>query len=165
VASFGEELRRERELREISLHEVAEATKIGRRYLEAMERNDLAALPGGVIDRGFVRAYCEYIGVDADSMINAYLLELQGRVPRPDSPEPALLRGPGRGRAVAPSPGPAGPAVPRAVRWAVIALLVAGLLAAVYLVLRFEVAGPPESGTSPPGPAVPAAAAEGGGVG
>jgi cytoskeletal protein RodZ len=73
--SFGEELRRERELRQISLREVAQATKINIRYLEAMERNDFAYLPGGLFNRGFVRAYCKHIGVDPEAMVNAYLLE------------------------------------------------------------------------------------------
>jgi transcriptional regulator with XRE-family HTH domain len=73
--SFGEELRRERELRRISLREVATATKINLRYLEAMERNEFTDLPGGLFNRGFVRAYCEYIGVDPEGMVNAYLLE------------------------------------------------------------------------------------------
>ena len=73
--SFGEELKRERELREISLREVSESTKISLRYLEALERNDFGALPGGVFNRGFVRAYSQYIGVDPDTMVDAYMLQ------------------------------------------------------------------------------------------
>ena len=38
LASFGEELRREREIRGISLKEIADATKISKRFLEAIER-------------------------------------------------------------------------------------------------------------------------------
>ena len=53
--SFGEEIRRERELRQISLREVAQATKINLRYLEAMERNEFGYLPGGLFNRAFVR--------------------------------------------------------------------------------------------------------------
>jgi cytoskeletal protein RodZ len=139
VASFGEELRRERELREISLPEVAEATKIGRRYLEAMERNDFDSLPGGVIDRGFVRAYCDYIGVDAESMINAYLLERQNRAARRESAGPGLLRG--NGQAVRASTGErrgARSSVPRRIGWVLLALALAGLLAGVYLMLRLQ---------------------------
>jgi transcriptional regulator with XRE-family HTH domain len=140
VASFGEELRRERELREISLHEVAEATKIGRRYLEAMERNDLDSLPGGVIDRGFVRAYCDYIGVDAESMINAYLLERQNRQARRESAEPNLLRGRGNAgtRASTRARAAGRSTVPRRIGWALLALALAGLLAGLYLVLTLE---------------------------
>jgi len=73
--SFGEELRRERELREITLGEIARATKIDIRRLEALESNDFGVLPEGLYRRGFIRAYCQHIGVDPESMVNAYLLE------------------------------------------------------------------------------------------
>ena len=87
--SFGDELRRERELRQISLREVSQATKISLRYLEALERNDFAGLPGGAFNRGFVRAYSEHIGIDSEAMVNAYLLEEQ----RGDPSVAGLLRG------------------------------------------------------------------------
>ena len=79
MSSFGEELKRERELREISLREISEATKVNLRYLDALERNDFERLPGGVFNKGFVRAYAEYIGVDPETMVNAYLLEERGQ--------------------------------------------------------------------------------------
>lgn len=71
--SFGEELKRERELREITLLEVSESTKISLRHLEALERNAFEKLPGGVFNRGFVRAYSKFIGVDPESMVDAYM--------------------------------------------------------------------------------------------
>ena len=74
--SFGECLRRERELRRISLRDVAEATKINVRYLEALERNDFTFLPAGAFTRGFIRSYARYIGTDENEMVNAYLYEL-----------------------------------------------------------------------------------------
>ena len=77
MPSFGESLKRERELREITLREISEATKINLRYLESLEKNDFRHLPGGVFNKGFVRAYAEFIGVDAEGMVNAYLLEDQ----------------------------------------------------------------------------------------
>ncbi len=91
--SFGEEIRRERELRQISLREVAQATKINLRYLEAMERNDFAYLPGGLFNRAFVRAYCQHIGVDSESMVNAYLLEEQSQAGTAKDTDSGLLRG------------------------------------------------------------------------
>lgn len=75
--SFGEELKRERELRDISLREISESTKISRRYLEALESNEFESLPGGVFNRGFVRAYSKFIGVDPESMVDAYMQEEQ----------------------------------------------------------------------------------------
>lgn len=75
MPSFGETMRRERELRQISLREISESTKINLRYLDALERDDFRHLPGGVFNKGFVRAYSQYIGVDPESMVNAYLDE------------------------------------------------------------------------------------------
>jgi hypothetical protein len=76
MASFGEELKRERELRDISLKEIAEATKISIRFLEALEQNHFDILPGGIFNRGFIRAYARFIGIDGEEMVNAYLHEL-----------------------------------------------------------------------------------------
>jgi len=44
---FGERLKRERELREVSLEEVAKSTRIGTRFLEALENEQWERLPGG----------------------------------------------------------------------------------------------------------------------
>jgi len=72
LASFGEELRREREIRGISLKEIADATKISKRFLEAIERNDHKTLPAPVFTRGFVREYARYVGLNAEDMVNRY---------------------------------------------------------------------------------------------
>jgi cytoskeleton protein RodZ len=72
LASFGDELRREREIRGISLKEIADSTKISRRFLEAIERNDHKTLPAPVFTRGFVREYARYLGLNADDMVNRY---------------------------------------------------------------------------------------------
>ena len=72
LASFGEELRREREIRGISLKEIADATKISKRFLEAIERNDHNTLPAPVFTRGFVREYARYLGLNSEEMVNRY---------------------------------------------------------------------------------------------
>jgi cytoskeletal protein RodZ len=72
LASFGEELRREREIRGISLKEIADATKISKRFLEAIERNDHVTLPAPVFTRGFVREYARYVGLNVEEMVNRY---------------------------------------------------------------------------------------------
>jgi cytoskeleton protein RodZ len=72
LASFGEELRKEREIRGISLKEIADATKISKRFLEALERNDHRTLPAPVFTRGFVREYARYVGLNAEEMVNRY---------------------------------------------------------------------------------------------
>ena len=92
MSSFGEELKRERELREFTLRDVSESTKISLRHLEALERNDFEQLPGGVFNRGFVRAYAQFIGVDPEAMVNAYLLEEQARSSRSSGQDRYLRR-------------------------------------------------------------------------
>jgi len=126
MPSFGKELRRERELRGIGLREVAEATKVNIRYLEAMERDDFEHLPGGVFNRGFVRAYAQFIGIDPDAMVNAYLMEEQAQTGHRASDSESLLRGrrsgkvvPDEGRAVA-EDRPSRPIL----RWSLVGLLV-----------------------------------------
>ncbi|HEX6097572.1 MAG TPA: RodZ domain-containing protein [Thermoanaerobaculia bacterium] len=72
LASFGEDLRREREIRGISIREIADATKISKRFLEALERNDHKTLPAPVFTRGFVREYARYVGLNSEEMVNRY---------------------------------------------------------------------------------------------
>jgi len=72
LALFGEELRREREIRGISLKEIADSTKISKRFLEAIERNDHKTLPAPVFTRGFVREYARYLGLNSEEMVNRY---------------------------------------------------------------------------------------------
>lgn len=73
-AGFGEHLRREREMRGISLDEICSATRIGTRFLTAMETEQWDQLPGGVFNRGFVRAVAHHLGLDEESLIAEYML-------------------------------------------------------------------------------------------
>jgi transcriptional regulator with XRE-family HTH domain len=72
LATFGEELKREREIRGISLKEISDATKISKRFLEAIERNDHKTLPAPVFTRGFVREYARYLGLNSEDVVNRY---------------------------------------------------------------------------------------------
>jgi cytoskeletal protein RodZ len=72
LASFGEELRREREIRGISLKEISDATKISKRFLEAIELNNHRTLPAPVFTRGFVREYARYLGLNVDEIVTRY---------------------------------------------------------------------------------------------
>lgn len=154
MSSFGEVMRRERELREITLREIAEATKINLRYLEALERNDFGRLPGGVFNKGFVRAYAQFIGVDPESMVTAYLEEEQ----RQSAAEQARRE---RSRG---APAPAGRAARRGGArsepdpkrlWAAVAIVAAAVLVAVILVVLAILQG---RGASPEGGDDPASA-------
>ena len=70
--NFGERLKRERELREVSPNEVVVATRISLRFLEALENEDWEKLPGGIFNRGFVRAIARYLGLDEESLLAEY---------------------------------------------------------------------------------------------
>ena len=76
ILTFGEELRRERLIREVSLEEISTATKISVRLLTALEKSDLTRLPAPVFTRGFIRSYSRHLGLDPDEMVNAYLADL-----------------------------------------------------------------------------------------
>ncbi len=69
---FGDGLRAERELRGIALDDIAVATRVSVRNLQALEAERFAELPGGVFNRGFVRAYARFCGLDEDWAVAGY---------------------------------------------------------------------------------------------
>ena len=72
MGSFGENLRRERELRGVDLRDIAEATNISLRFLQALEQDRSDVLPGGIFPKAFVRQYATYLGLDADRLVTEY---------------------------------------------------------------------------------------------
>jgi cytoskeleton protein RodZ len=70
--NFGERLKREREMREVSLEELTKATRISTRFLLALENEDWEKLPGGVFGHGFVRTIARYLGLDEESLLGEY---------------------------------------------------------------------------------------------
>jgi cytoskeleton protein RodZ len=72
MGTFGERLKREREMREVSLKEVTTATRIGPRFLEALENEEWDKLPGGIFNRGFVRSIARYLGLDEENLLAEY---------------------------------------------------------------------------------------------
>lgn len=73
AGSFGAWLRRQREAREVGLREIAEASKISLRYLEALEQDRFEILPAPVFAKGFLREYARFVGLDADDVVNRFL--------------------------------------------------------------------------------------------
>jgi cytoskeletal protein RodZ len=72
-ADFGSRMRQAREQRGVSLRQIAERTKISVSQLEALERNDISRLPGGIFSRAFVRSYAAEIGVDPEQTVREFL--------------------------------------------------------------------------------------------
>jgi cytoskeletal protein RodZ len=72
-ADFGLKMKRAREDRGVSLRHIAEVTKISMSALEALERNDISRLPGGIFSRAFVRSYAIEIGLDPEQTVREFL--------------------------------------------------------------------------------------------
>jgi cytoskeleton protein RodZ len=106
--NFGERLKRERELRDVSPNEVVVATRISLRFLEALENEDWDKLPGGVFNRGFVRAIARYLGLDEEHLLAEYDLA--------------------RGDQTAESAAPVENRIPSQPKWIPVALAVGALL-------------------------------------
>jgi cytoskeleton protein RodZ len=70
---FGGKLRQARERRGISLRQIASSTKIAAAALEALEKNDISKLPGGIFSRAFVRSYAVEVGLDPDDTVREFL--------------------------------------------------------------------------------------------
>jgi cytoskeleton protein RodZ len=123
MAAFGENLRREREMRGVTLEEISAATKISVRFLQAIEREDFETLPGGVFTRSFIRTYARYLGLDEERVMAEY--HLAGQPPADvDLPPLAASRL---------------PAQRSGTQTTLLALLVAGvMLSAAYLLFRYS---------------------------
>lgn len=78
-SNFGENLKRERELRGVSLEEITTATRIATRFLRAIEDENWDQLPGGVFNKGFVRAIARYLGLDEENTVAEYALAVNER--------------------------------------------------------------------------------------
>lgn len=121
MLSFGEELKRERESRGIRLGQIAEETKVGVRFLEAIESGRIDIIPGRFYQRAYVRAYARYLDLDEERFVTAYEFAAAG------------------GRE--PGPSPAARSVPNlplgsAVKWAALVIAGVGLSGAAAAVWR-----------------------------
>ena len=89
MPTLGEELKRLREDKGLSFREVSAATHIGSRFLQAIEADSYSILPGGIFNRGFVRSYARYVGLDEEQALVLYNQQLEaqgGDAPRTTAP-------------------------------------------------------------------------------
>ncbi len=82
TARLGAELRAVRERLGWSLPEVADGLRIRLPYLEAIERGDLAALPGPAYQAGFLRTYAQALGLDPEEILRRFRAEGMGTAPK-----------------------------------------------------------------------------------
>src|ERR1700691_1853988 len=72
---LGKKLREARERRGVSLRDIANSTKISVSVLEALERNDISRLPGGIFGRAFVRSFAKEVGLDPETAIQEFIAQ------------------------------------------------------------------------------------------
>jgi cytoskeleton protein RodZ len=77
MGDFGDKFRKAREKKELSLDDVSNVTKINARMLRAIEEEHFDDLPGGVFNKGFIRAYAKHLGLDAEEAVTDYLASLR----------------------------------------------------------------------------------------
>lgn len=73
MGEFGDKFRKAREKKELSLDDVSNVTKIGARMLHAIEEERFDQLPGGVFNKGFIRAYAKHLGLNHEDAVTDYL--------------------------------------------------------------------------------------------
>ncbi|MGQ9904721.1 MAG: RodZ domain-containing protein, partial [Anaerolineae bacterium] len=99
MSDLARRLRRAREARGITLDEAERATKIRRRFLEAIDAGDFARLPDGPPARGFIKIYARYLGLDAEQALGDFeaevgvpITQLNEVVPPPPERQPIVSR-------------------------------------------------------------------------
>ncbi len=122
--SFGQYLKQQRELRQISLEEISNGTKISVRLLNALEEEDWDAMPAQVFIKGFIRSYAEYIGLDPSDTLLRYEAT---KLPETEAPTETELNIP-KGYS-----GPLGLRSPIAFKIIIFALFILVVAGAVYL--------------------------------
>ncbi len=87
MPSLGARLRLEREQRGITLDQISRATKIGTRFLRALEQDHYEQLPGGIFNKGFIRAYARFLGLNEEEAVAEYLAATSPEELSPEVPE------------------------------------------------------------------------------
>jgi cytoskeleton protein RodZ len=97
ASDFGSRMRHVREQRGVSLRQIAQTTKLSVSALEALERNEISRLPGGIFSRAFVRSYAAEIGADPEQTVRDFLAQFPHESVAGASPS-MLADGPSRSR-------------------------------------------------------------------
>jgi len=101
---LGQELKRRREALGLSLTEIAESTRIGTRFLKAIEADEFGVLPEGIYARSFVKAFARYVKMDEDEAVSLFQQQTGAEaavgdpdVPPLDDAEPFVFKEPSAG--------------------------------------------------------------------
>jgi cytoskeletal protein RodZ len=137
MAEIGATLRDARMRAKIDINEVETSTKIRAKYLRAIENEEWALLPGDVYVKSFLRTYGDYLGLDSRQLIDDY----KRRYERPSDNDQRPIMPPGRERDRQ-SRGPRGPLIPP---WALIGVVLVGVVVALYFLGRNKGGSPTTS--------------------
>ncbi|MBI5492962.1 MAG: helix-turn-helix domain-containing protein [Deltaproteobacteria bacterium] len=88
----GENLKRERERRGVTLKQMHEATKVQTKHLEALEADDYSSLPHPAFVRGFIKSYCKVLGLDDTDALLRYEMYLRENAPPSGVKDSAAVR-------------------------------------------------------------------------
>ena len=133
MGQFGQELRREREIRGVALENISGVTKISGRHLVALEEENFSALPGGVLNKGIVRGYARACGMDEEAWLHRYLEAYHGSGQLKDDDQSWIEFAENVGKArKGEEPGPE-----MGLRWAGVALLLLLLAVFTWYVVQF----------------------------
>ena len=91
MPSLGEELRKAREERGITLRNIADVTHIGMRFLQAIESDSYNQLPGGIFNRSFVRLFARQVGLDEEQAVARYNQQAAEKVAEPQKASASYL--------------------------------------------------------------------------
>ena len=94
MPTLGEELKRRREERGITLNDISEATRIGTRFLKAIETDNFSILPGGIYTRNFIRSFADHVGMGEDEAMALYHQQVTGQSPDSGSQPSTAKRSP-----------------------------------------------------------------------
>jgi cytoskeletal protein RodZ len=92
--TLGDYLRREREARAVSLAELSKSTRISHPYLEAIERNDFAAIPRQEFIQGFLKGYSRHLGLNAEEILRRYYFQCEWAGRKESFEQMSLFGGP-----------------------------------------------------------------------
>ena len=84
------ELKTEREKQNVPLEHIAEETRISLRHLQSLEEGRFSDLPGGIYNRAFLKAYCEFVGLEYQDIVKKYETEISPNTEKPLKPQPII---------------------------------------------------------------------------
>jgi cytoskeletal protein RodZ len=127
---FGRELQQQRMKRGIELEAIAAGTRVSLRHLRALEDEKSTELPGGVFNKGILRSYCRFVGLEEGEWIERFTTSPLGSAAEPDWEE--FAENVRRSRPVTGSF--------QRRRWGGVGLMGLGLVAILWLAWSFAIA-------------------------